>query len=341
MLSVTSTNPTRFTRLNYTSVRYAQGRDSAHTDPLPQTRSPRWVNKGLKVVQYLDNKLVPTTTYPFVKLFNRQATRQSISQALKGNPYSLSNVFYRLKYPRVLGVHVYGSARPSKTNSLAGMYQLGMDTGEALVKAGMFPVTGGGPGMMQAVAEGAVKANGHSVGVAVPGLDQENQQSNPYEVYRELVLSPTFTHRLKGPGGFYHRAGRVLVLPGGLGTTRELLEAFEELAYSDMLSHFPLQKQVVVLDNNGFFKQSLKPFLDKLIEEKVASPSIYNMIRIVPTLDEAIKALNDPSVPWTNGLQKHRHRNLKYKLFSLSALAERCFHALHVDKIRSKTPASK
>ena len=320
-------------------ARYGNTRVSVAStlDPLPRTSTPNWVNSGLKLAKYLDNHLVPNMAYPVVKLFDRNATRESIGIQLKGNPYSLSNIFYRLKYPRVLGVHVYGSARPSKTNALSGFYQLGMETGEALVKAGLFPVTGGGPGVMEAVAEGAIKANGHAVGVAVPALGEVNQEVTPYHAFRELILSPTFTHRLKGPGGFYHRAGRVLVLPGGLGTTRELLEAFEELAYSDKLSHFPLQKQVVVLDHNGFFNKSLKPFLDKLIEEKVASPSIYKMIRLVPTLDEAVTALNDPSVPWTNGLQKHSQRNLKYKVYSLSALAERCFHALHMDQMRSKT----
>jgi predicted Rossmann-fold nucleotide-binding protein len=316
------------------------------TTPLPKTATPSWLDAGLKLAIWLDSKAVPNLVYPLVKLVNPKLTKNDVIYAVKGNPYSLSNIFYRLKYPRVLGVNVYGSARPTKTNALSHHYQLGLQAGKALTEAGLFPVTGGGPGVMQAVAEGAYRANGHTVGVGVTTLGEMDRagtssglnkpfEDNPLNIYRELVLSPTFTHRLKGPGGFFHRAGRNLILPGGLGTIRETLEAFDEIAYSDELSHFPLQKQLVVLDENGYYKNTLKPLLDTLIKEKVASPSVYKVLRFVSSLPEAINALNDPSVPWTTGLKNHQQRNLKYKPFSLSALAERLFHALHRDVIQS------
>jgi uncharacterized protein (TIGR00730 family) len=295
---------------------------------LPITPSPPWVNVGLNVAVYLDFKLLPTLLLPVAQFFNPKATQQTLINHIKCTPYSLSNIFYRLKYPRTLGVQVYGSARPSPNNSLKGLYKLAVKTGKRLVKAGFYPVTGGGPGVMGAVANGAKQANGHTVGVMVPQLSAENKESIPYHLFREFVLAPSFTHRLKGPGGFFHRAGRLLVLPGGIGTLREMLEAFEEIGYSDHISHFPMQKQIVVLNHKGFFTRTFKPMIDQLVAEGLASPKLYRVIRVVNNVDEAMAALKDTSVEWTSGLKNHTERNLKYKNWSLSQIAETWFYRL-------------
>jgi uncharacterized protein (TIGR00730 family) len=308
--------------------------------------TPLWVDKGLQAAKWLDMQAVPRALYALTRLTHPHMTLDDWVYKLRSRPYALSNIFYRLKYPRLYGVHVYGSARPSPTNDLKDYYEMGQQVGKSLAKAGLFSVTGGGPGVMAAVALGAKAGGGHTVGVAVPQLDEQDSKSSGSAIdnrklYDECISAPSFTHRLKGPGGFFHRAGRVLILPGGTGTLREMLEAYEEVGYVDSISHFPQQRQIVVLDYNRFFSTSVKPMLDKLIAEGMASPSIYDIIKVVPTIDDALKALKDPTVRWTNGLSRHRERNLKYHTYSPIQTLERMLHKLHWTQFQSKTVQDK
>jgi uncharacterized protein (TIGR00730 family) len=215
----------------------------------------------------------------------------------QGRAWSLNNIIQRVKHPRVKGIQVFGSARPKPTGPLAEYYAVGVAVGQAIAQRGYFPVTGGGPGMMKAVMEGAAAQGGHTVGITVP-IEQEVPAGS---CMKEVMHALTFAERLHGWGGFNHRAGRILALPGGLGTDRECLSVLEEFAYGDHLSEHLLQKQIVLLDYNNFFtaKGALIDHIHFLIEQGFVSPSIFEVIRVTPSIEQALDWLTDEAIAWT------------------------------------------
>ena len=112
------------------------------------------------------------------------------------------------------GVTVFGSARTPPNDPA---YQCAERLGAWLGRAGVPVLTGGGPGIMEAVNRGACEAGGVSVGLNI-------------ELPYEQTPNPHLTHQLH----FHHFSSRKLMLtrysrgfvvfPGGFGTADELLE---------------------------------------------------------------------------------------------------------------------
>ena len=117
------------------------------------------------------------------------------------------------------GVTVFGSARTAPDDAA---YQCAERLGTWLGRAGLPVLTGGGPGIMEAVNRGAREADGISVGLNI-------------ELPYEQTPNPHLTHQLH----FHHFSTRKLMLtrysrgfvifPGGFGTTDELLELLRYL----------------------------------------------------------------------------------------------------------------
>ena len=112
------------------------------------------------------------------------------------------------------GITVFGSARTPPNDPA---YQCAERLGAWLGRAGVPVLTGGGPGIMEAVNRGACEAGGVSVGLNI-------------ELPYEQTPTPHLTHQLH----FHHFSSRKLMLtrysrgfvvfPGGFGTADELLE---------------------------------------------------------------------------------------------------------------------
>ena len=112
------------------------------------------------------------------------------------------------------GITVFGSARTPPDDAV---YQCAERLGTWLGRAGVPVLTGGGPGIMEAVNRGAVDAGGVSIGLNI-------------ELPYEQTPNPHLTHQLH----FHHFSSRKLMLtrysrgfvifPGGFGTADELLE---------------------------------------------------------------------------------------------------------------------
>ena len=111
-------------------------------------------------------------------------------------------------------VSVFGSARVQPEHP---WYALGEDIGVSLARAGFTVITGGGPGLMEAVNSGAHSAGGHSVGIGI---------ALPYEtglnrfVHTGVVSKYFFVRKLL----FLSRCAGIIALPGGLGTLDEVFE---------------------------------------------------------------------------------------------------------------------
>ncbi len=114
----------------------------------------------------------------------------------------------------VPAVTVYGSARVKEADPL---FQLGEELGRRFAQAGYAVITGGGPGLMEAVNKGAFEAGGTSVGVTID-LPEE-QPSNKYH-----TLSLHFHHFFVRKVMLVKYATAFVLMPGGFGTLDELFE---------------------------------------------------------------------------------------------------------------------
>jgi uncharacterized protein (TIGR00730 family) len=126
-------------------------------------------------------------------------------------------------------VTVFGSARVGRDDV---WYARGMEVGRRLADEGLAVVTGGGPGLMEAVNRGAQEAGGLSVGFGIE-LPHE-QRFNAW-----LDLSYEFRHFYARKVCFVKAAEAFVDLPGGWGTNDELYEAMT-LVQTGKIRHFPI-----------------------------------------------------------------------------------------------------
>lgn len=126
-------------------------------------------------------------------------------------------------------VSVFGSARTKPDHP---MYAAGQQIGRRLAAAGFATITGGGPGIMEAVNKGALEAGGQSVGLGIE-LPFE-QELNSY-----LSLGINFRYFFVRKVMFLKYSQGFVVLPGGFGTFDELFEALT-LVQTHKVVSFPI-----------------------------------------------------------------------------------------------------
>lgn len=165
-----------------------------------------------------------------------RSERSSDVEAAVGIFLELLRGFERLDVPAPC-VTVFGSARVQESDPL---YEAARTLGGALANAGYSVMTGGGPGLMEAVNRGAREAGGVSIGcnIKLP----EEQEPNPY-----LDDFVEFEHFFIRKLMLIKYSCAFVILPGGYGT---LDEAFEvaTLIQTGKLERFP-----IVVMNKEFF----------------------------------------------------------------------------------------
>ncbi|MGD0229645.1 MAG: TIGR00730 family Rossman fold protein [Syntrophorhabdales bacterium] len=112
-------------------------------------------------------------------------------------------------------ITVFGSARVKEGDEL---YTRAYELARTLGRYGFNMITGGGPGVMEAVNKGALEAGVKSVGINIE-LPFE-QKPNPY-----INLPLSFRYFFVRKVMFVKYAMAYIVLPGGFGTLDELFEA--------------------------------------------------------------------------------------------------------------------
>ena len=170
------------------------------------------------------------------------------------------------------GVTVFGSAR---TTLEPRFYDSAYRLGQWLARAELPVLTGGGPGVMEAVSRGARSEGGFSVGLNI---------QLPYEETPNAFL----THRLY----FRHFATRKLMLtryargfvvyPGGFGTVDELLELLVAF-HTNQASRKPM-----VLIDQPFWSGLLDWFDSELAARKLIDSDKTDFIQVV---DDELAAL--------------------------------------------------
>jgi uncharacterized protein (TIGR00730 family) len=150
-------------------------------------------------------------------------------------------------------------------------------------KAGYGVITGGGPGIMEAGNKGAHNGNGTSVGLNIE-LPFE-QHHNPYiDKDKNLNFDYFFVRKVM----FVKYSQGFVVMPGGFGTLDELFEAIT-LIQTKKIGKFP-----IILVGTDFWSGLIDWINTVLIEkEKTVHLEDMNLIKIVDTEDEVVKALDD------------------------------------------------
>jgi uncharacterized protein (TIGR00730 family) len=157
--------------------------------------------------------------------------------------------------------------------------EVAVELGRALAVRDIGVVYGGAKvGLMQAVAEGALAANGRVIGV-IPTVLMDLEVA--HHGLTELHITETM-HTRKALIG--ERSDAFIALPGGFGTFEEL---FEVLAWQTLKIH---AKPVLLLNVNGFY-DTLLAFLDQCVEQGMLKAKNREIVLVASTVDEALQLL--------------------------------------------------
>jgi len=176
-------------------------------------------------------------------------------------------------------VTVFGSARTRQDDPL---YTATVDLARELAGRGWMVVTGAGPGIMQAAAEGAGPSNSLGVSIRLPFEEKPNEIIAAGA--RNVAMKYFFTRKLmlvKESRGF-------VCLPGGFGTLDEM---FELLTLQQTGKAEPTP--IVLLDApGGSFWQGLREFADRnLIPSGVISPDDLDRVLFTDSVHAAAQEI--------------------------------------------------
>ncbi len=182
-------------------------------------------------------------------------------------------------------VSVFGSARTPDGHP---EYEMGRRLGGCLAAAGFAVITGGGPGVMEAVNRGAMEAGGLSVGLGIE-LPFE-QRLNDY-----VDLGINFRYFFARKTMFVKYAQAFCILPGGFGTLDEMFEALT-LVQTRKVTRFP-----VVLLGTDYWGGLIDWLRDTLGNTGKISPGDLDLLTLTNDVDTAVRIIvetaGDKSAP--------------------------------------------
>jgi uncharacterized protein (TIGR00730 family) len=174
------------------------------------------------------------------------------------------------------GVTIFGSARI--TEGL--LYDAARETGRLFAEAGFAVITGGGPGLMEAVNRGAKEGGGLSVGFSIELPHEE--RPNPY-----LDISMSFEHFFARKVMLVKAAEGFILFPGGFGTLDELFESLT-LIQTEKVQHFP-----VVLCGTDYWGGLVRWLHDNPLERGLISPEDEQLLMLTDDPREAVISVLD------------------------------------------------
>lgn len=182
-------------------------------------------------------------------------------------------------YEGVPKVTIFGSAR---TRAEHALYRAAADVARELAERGWMVVTGAGPGIMQAAAEGA--GPDRSLGVSIRLPFEEKPNAVVAGGGRNVAMKYFFTRKLmlvKESQGF-------VCVPGGFGTLDEM---FELLTLQQTGKAEPTP--IVLLDApGGTFWKGLQRFVDdELIPSGVISPDDFDRVLVTDSVTAAAEEI--------------------------------------------------
>jgi uncharacterized protein (TIGR00730 family) len=161
-------------------------------------------------------------------------------------------------------VSIFGSARTPPDHPY---YRLAETIARLLSDAGFSVISGGGPGLMEAVNKGAFHGRSPSVGLNIQ-LPHE-QTSNLYQ-----DISQSFRHFFPRKVMFVKFATAWVIMPGGFGTLDELFEALT------LVQTGKTRRMPIILVHEPFWRGLLDWLRDTLVAEGMIDPADMNLVQI-------------------------------------------------------------
>lgn len=182
-------------------------------------------------------------------------------------------------YQGIRKVTVFGSAR---TGSSEPLYHLARELGGRLAQAGYMVITGGGPGIMQAMNEGAGPERSFGVNIRLPFEQQVNPvlQGNPRSV--------TYKYFFNRKVAFLKESDAVALFPGGFGT---LDEAMETLTLIQTGKRAPMP--VVLMDTPGgtYWRRWVGFVRKELLAKGYINATDFSLFEQVDSAEEAVAVI--------------------------------------------------
>ena len=183
-------------------------------------------------------------------------------------------------YRHVRKVTMFGSAR---TRPEDAAYETAALFGKKLREHGYMVITGGGPGIMQAVNEGAGTDHSFGVNIRLPF----EQKSNPVldGSNKSIVYKYFFNRKV----AFLKEAHAVALFPGGFGTLDEAMETLT-LVQTGKRDLMPL----VLVDPPGsvYWKRWLEFLKAQLMEQEYISPEDFHLFDRVESVEDAVAMID-------------------------------------------------
>lgn len=172
-------------------------------------------------------------------------------------------------------VSLFGSARTPRDDP---NYQKAEEIARLLSDSGFAVVSGGGPGIMEAVNKGGYLGKSPSIGLNIQ-LPHE-QSDNEYQ-----DISLHFKHFFSRKVMFVKYASAYVVLPGGFGTLDELAEILT-LVQTGKSRRIP-----IILVNSAFWAGLLEWLRTVMCEEGTISPSDLDLMQICDEPQDVVDAI--------------------------------------------------
>ncbi len=183
------------------------------------------------------------------------------------------------------GVTIFGSAR---TKPGEKYYETAYELAKKLSNAKYDIITGGGPGIMEAVNKGAYEGEGKSVGFNIE-LPMEQEANKFLDIH--VSCRYFFCRKVL----FLKKTFAVIVFPGGFGTMDEMFEVLT-LIQTGKMAKIP-----VILVGKEFWGGLFAWVGDKLLGKKeggvMISPEDRNLYRIVDDVDEVVSIISELAPP--------------------------------------------
>ncbi len=172
-------------------------------------------------------------------------------------------------------VSIFGSARTAPDHPY---YKLAEDIARALSDAGFTVVSGGGPGIMEAINKGAYAGKSPSVGLNI--LLPHEQTGNDYQ-----DISLNFRHFFSRKVMFVKYASAYVILPGGFGTLDELAEILT-LVQTQKARRIP-----IILVHSPFWKGLLDWCKNTLVPEGMINAADLELMQLLDKPQEVVDAI--------------------------------------------------
>ena len=183
-------------------------------------------------------------------------------------------------YRHVKKVTVFGSARirPDET-----AYKMARLLGQKLSKSGYMVITGGGPGIMQAVNEGAGPEYSFGVNIRLPF------EENPNPVIEGNLKNISYKYFFNRKVAFLKESDAIALFPGGFGTLDEAMETLT-LVQTGKRNPVPL----VLMDEPGgtYWIRWIEFVKENLLAQNYISKSDLTLFERVDSADAAVQRIN-------------------------------------------------